>query len=76
MIMMIIKLCWLNIFRWDLSYTENLPDYMKLLPDYMKLCYEIYYDIVHEVAWEAEKEQGRELVSFFRKGVSKIELFR
>eukprot|EP00253_Pinus_taeda_P021517 PITA_21517 len=47
--------------RWDLSYTENLPDYMKL-------CYKIYYDIVHEVAWEAEKEQGRELVSFFRKG--------
>jgi len=47
--------------RWDLSFTENLPDYMKL-------CYKIYYDIVHEVAWEAEKEQGRELVSFFRKG--------
>jgi hypothetical protein len=39
----------------------------------MKLCYKIYYDIVHEVAWEAEKEQGRELVSFFRKGVSSIE---
>jgi len=47
--------------RWDLSFTQNLPDYMQL-------CYKIYYDIVHEVAWEAEKEQGRELVSFFRKG--------
>jgi len=39
----------------------------------MKLCYKIYYDIVHKVAWEAEKEQGRELVSFFRKGVSSTE---
>uniref|UniRef100_A0A0G7ZNV0 Putative terpene synthase, PgTPS10 n=1 Tax=Picea glauca TaxID=3330 RepID=A0A0G7ZNV0_PICGL len=47
--------------RWDLSLTENLPDYMKL-------CYKIFYDIVHEVVWEAEKEQGRELLSFFRKG--------
>eukprot|EP00253_Pinus_taeda_P017099 PITA_17099 len=47
--------------RWDLSYTENLPDYMKL-------CYKINYDLVHEVACEAEKKQGRELVSFFRKG--------
>jgi len=47
--------------RWDLSFTENLPDYMQL-------CYKIYYDIVHEAVWEAEKTQGRELVSFFRKG--------
>eukprot|EP00253_Pinus_taeda_P007639 PITA_07639 len=47
--------------RWDLSLTENLPDYMKL-------CYKIFYDIVHEVVREAEKEQGRELLSFFRKG--------
>eukprot|EP00253_Pinus_taeda_P007466 PITA_07466 len=46
---------------WDLSLTENLPDYMKL-------CYKIFYDIVHEVVREAEKEQGRELLSFFRKG--------
>eukprot|EP00253_Pinus_taeda_P006279 PITA_06279 len=49
--------------QWDLSLTENLPDYMKL-------CYKIFYDIVHEVVREAEKEQGRELLSFFRKGVS------
>eukprot|EP00253_Pinus_taeda_P004977 PITA_04977 len=34
----------------------------------MKLCYQIFYDIVHEVVREAEKEQGRELLSFFRKG--------
>nr|ADX42737.1 (E)-beta-farnesene synthase 1 [Pseudotsuga menziesii] len=47
--------------RWDLSLTENLPDYMKL-------CYKIFYDIVHEVVLEAEKEQGRELLTFFRKG--------
>ena len=39
----------------------------------MQLCYKIYYDIVHEVAWEAEKEQGRELVRFFWKGASDIE---
>ena len=39
----------------------------------MKLCYKIFYDIVHEVVWEAEKEQGRELLSFFRKGVSNNE---
>ena len=53
------------VFRWDLSLTENLPDYMKL-------CYKIFYDIVHEVVLEAEKEQGRELLTFFRKGVSNL----
>nr|ADH29869.1 e-beta farnesene synthase [Pinus sylvestris] len=47
--------------RWDLSLTESLPDYMKL-------CYKIFYEIVHEVVREAEKLQGRELLSFFRKG--------
>eukprot|EP01018_Ginkgo_biloba_P004093 Gb_39995 [translate_table: standard] len=46
--------------RWDLSFVETLPDYMKL-------CYKVFYDIVHEVAWESEKAQGRELLGFFRE---------
>nr|Q4QSN4.1 RecName: Full=(E)-gamma-bisabolene synthase; Short=PmeTPS3 [Pseudotsuga menziesii]AAX07266.1 (E)-gamma-bisabolene synthase [Pseudotsuga menziesii] len=55
-----LKLFTQAVRRWDPSLTENLPDYMKR-------CYKIFYDIVHEAAWEAEKEQGRELVSFLRK---------
>lgn len=64
--LILILLCWL--FRWDLSLTESLPDYMKL-------CYKIFYEIVHEVVREAEKLQGRELLSFFRKGVSSNDEF-
>lgn len=45
--------------RWDLTFSENLPDYMKV-------CYKIYYNMVHEVACEFEKEQGGEWLSYFR----------
>eukprot|EP01018_Ginkgo_biloba_P005575 Gb_14748 [translate_table: standard] len=44
---------------------------MRRLADYMKLCYKVFYDIVHEVAWELEKEQGHELLGFFREAAEK-----
>lgn len=45
--------------RWDLAFAENLPDYMNA-------CYKIYYNMIHEVAWELEKEQGGEWLTYFR----------
>lgn len=51
--------------RWDLAFAENLPDYMNA-------CYKIYYNMIHEVAWELEKEQGGEWLTYFRNLVSNL----
>nr|BAF43701.1 putative sesquiterpene synthase [Cycas taitungensis] len=46
--------------RWDLSKTDSLPEYMKIW-------FRVWYDIVDELAREAEEEQGHELMGIFRR---------
>eukprot|EP01018_Ginkgo_biloba_P025775 Gb_27156 [translate_table: standard] len=46
--------------RWDLSM-------MECLPEYMRICFRVLYQTVNELACQAQKTQGREMLNYIRR---------
>eukprot|EP01018_Ginkgo_biloba_P025693 Gb_11595 [translate_table: standard] len=46
--------------RWDLSM-------MECLPEYMRICFRELYQTVNELACQAQKTQGREMLNYIRR---------
>eukprot|EP01018_Ginkgo_biloba_P026063 Gb_09324 [translate_table: standard] len=46
--------------RWDLSMMERVPEYMRI-------CFKALYEAVNELASQAQKTQGREMLNYIRR---------
>eukprot|EP01018_Ginkgo_biloba_P025774 Gb_21998 [translate_table: standard] len=40
---------------------------MECLPEYIRICFRVLYQTVNELACQAQKTQGREIINYIRR---------
>ena len=53
----------LNMYRWDVNATEELPDYMKI-------CFKALYDLTNEISYKVSQKHRWDPSASLRKAVS------